>query len=327
MLFRLLILLFTFSLSLYACKGGYNACVQKTKASHAVLKNSLSIPLKNNKRLLFTHQKPNAKILKYDPFLSLYIVEDRSPFAYPFDVNMRIQLGTAMVTAKGSCEGKFVANQIGLNSFARYSEPLIAPALLLSSCCWLEGIVTSRGIIQKEYLQRFIESKTTEYSDIGIRVRDKKGKLIVTACDPFFSENPFEKGDRILYYDSKRVTSASSLMQKILFAPLHSKHRVLIRRGSKKLSLFVKTQKRYGGGYISDTFLESKGLYFNKNLALTKILKEFQKYGLHLGDRLIQVNGVLVSNQNELRAYISKYKDYSSLLFERDGFEFFVNIK
>jgi len=78
---------------------------------------------------------------------------------------------------------------------------------------------------------------------------------------------------------------------------------------------------------LSDTFLESRGLYFDVKLHLTQIGGAFKKYGLHIGDRLIQLDGVRIANQKELREYLQKRKAYSSMLFERNGFQFFVNIK
>ena len=70
-----------------------------------------------------------------------------------------------------------------------------------------------------------------------------------------------------------------------------------------------------------------KILIFDEGLHVSSLGKTFQNYGLKIGDRLIQVNGVRIKNQNELRRYIENFKDYSSLLFERNNFQFFVNIK
>jgi hypothetical protein len=325
--FRLFVAASLLFINLQACKGGYTACVAKVKDSHAIENNILQIPLEKNTRLLYTHTKPDAKILKYDPFLSLYLIEDKNPFAYPFAINMRLQLGTAMVTNKGSCEGKIIRNQIGLNTLASYSEPLLIPSLLTSSCCWLEGIVTPRGIIQKEYLKHFVTAKKSEYGDIGIRVKNEKGRVVVTECDPFFKPNPFKVNDIILALDGKKVKAASTFMRKVLFSKTGLKHTLKIQREKSYLSYRVTTKKRYGGGELSDTFLESQGLYFDKELFLVQIGKQFKKYGIKEGDRLIQVNGVKVKNQKELREYLQSAKNYSSLLFERNGFEFFVNIK
>jgi len=326
-LFRLLFLIISLLTNLYACKGGYNSCISKVKDSYTIQNNSIAIPLKNQRRLLYRTSKPSGEVLKSDPFLGLYLIKDKTPFAYPFDFNMRLQLGTAMVTDYCSREGKFVEDQIGLNKLARYSEALLYPSILTSSCCSLEGIVTSRGIIQKEYLYRFLHSKTSLYGDIGIRIKDDHKAVIVDQIDPFMKNNPFLRYDQIIRFDKKKVKNAANLMQQILFSPLGSKHSVELIRLKKKVSFFVQIRKRYGGGLLSDTFLESKGLYFDRRLKLIKITATFKNYGLKLGDKLIQVNGTLVKNQKELREYLQKSKDYSSLLFERDGFQFFVNIK
>jgi hypothetical protein len=324
---RLFLVLHLLLLNLFACKGGYDSCIQKINDSKSIVENSLSIPVKNNKRLIYSQDIPNAKILKHDPFLSLYLIEDKSKFAYDFDVNMRLQLGSAMVNKTKAVEGRVVKNQVGLNTLATYSEKLIAPALLTSSCCSLEGIVTPKGIIQKEYLQRFISDASADYADIGIRVKNDKKFVIVTASNPYMQGNPFKKGDCIVSFDGKKVTAASEFMRRVLFSKIGSKHKVKIKRGSKFLNVNVVSQKRSGGGEVSDTFLEFRGIYFDKEMRIVKLSQEFKEYGLLIGDRLIQVNGVFVRTQDELTRYIEDFKDFSSLLFERNNFQFFVNIK
>lgn len=324
---RLFLLCNFLLLNLFACKGGYDSCIQKVNDSHAITKHSLSIPVKNNKRLIYSLSQPNAKILKHDPFLGLYLVEDKSKFAYDFDVNMRLQLGSAVVDKKRASEGKILKNQVGLNNLAIYSAKHKSPALITSSCCALEGIVTPRGVIQKEYIKRFLSNASADYSDIGIRVKNQNKQVIVTASNPYMKNNPFKKGDRILAFDGKKVKAASVFMRSVLFSKVGSKHKVKIKRGSKIMSFDVTTYKRYGGGNISDTFLEFRGIYFDKRLNIVGLSQEFQEYGLLLGDRLIQVNGVLVKTEDDLRKYIEDFQDFSSLLFERENFQFFVNIK
>jgi len=323
-LFTLLALLF---LNSFACEGGYKSCIAKVKDSKTIQNNSLLIPVKNHKLLIYSKQRPNAKILKYDPFLSLYLVEDRKKFPYPFDINMRLQLGSAIVDAKRAKEGRFIENQIGLNSFAKYSETLSSPALITSSCCSLEGIMTKKGVIQKEYIQRFLSNAPVIYSDIGIRVQNEKSYVIVTASNPYIKNNPFKKGDCIIELDGKKVRAASIFMRKVLFSKIGSKHKLKIKRGKKFFTFDVKSEKRYGGGFIGDTFLEKKGIYFDEALHIVRLNKFYKHYGLKRGDKLLKVNGITVTNQSELLKYIEDFKDFSLLLFSRDNFQFFVNIK
>lgn len=308
--------------------GGYYSCKQKVIDSHVIQERALFIPVKKFQRVVYSRTTPNKKIIKHDPFLSLYLVEDPQGFAYPFRINMRTPLGTAAVRDKSIQEGKIVNKQVGLNSFATFNECFYAPSIVTNSCCALEGIATPEGIIEKEYIAHFIKEKDTRYSDIGIRVQDGALKeVLVNAVDPFMENNPFKKGDRIVKFDKTTINSAAVLMQKILFSKVDSTHIVQVKRGLKLFDFSVKTYQRYGGGYISDTFLEQKGIFFDKRLAITGINKEFKSYGLEIGDRLLQVNGVKVNTQKELKEYIENYKEFSSLLFTRNGFEFFVNIK
>jgi len=326
-LLRLLLLCNLFLLNLFACQGGYYSCVQKVKDSHTIQKNSLYIPVKNHKILVYSQKKPAGKILKEDPFLSLYLIKATKSFAYPFDVNMRLQLGTAIVNAKRAQEGKILKHQIGLNSLARYSAKVKLPALITSSCCSLEGIVTPRGVIEKEYLQRFLSNASCKYASLGIRVQDEQGFVIVSASNPYLKRNPFKKGDCILSFDGKKAKKASLFMRKVLFSKIGSKHRVKIKRNGKIMKLNVTMVERFGGGDVSDTFLEYKGIYFDENLNIVKLSQYFREYGLKIGDRLMQVNGTLVTSEDELRKYIEDFKDFSSLLFSRNNFQFFVNIK
>ncbi|MCK4738229.1 MAG: Pdz/Dhr/GlgF, partial [Sulfurimonas sp.] len=194
-MFRLFLALNFLLLNLYACKGGFEACRLKTIHSDAIFNQTLQIPVQNNKRLLFSKTIPDAKIIKHDPYLSLYLVENKKNFKHPFRINNKLSLGTAAVNNEIIVEGKIVKKQIGLNSFASYSEPLFAPSILLNSCCALEGIVTPNGIIEKEYLERFLKIKKVSYADIGIRVVDEKKLIIVNVSNPFMKNNPFKKDD------------------------------------------------------------------------------------------------------------------------------------
>jgi len=315
-----------FNLQASSCKGGYNSCRQKVIDSKSIQNSTLLVPLKKHQRVVFSTTIPHAKILKYDPFLSLYLIEDKKGFRYPFRINMRTPLGVAAVNDKMAIEGKIVKKQIGLNSFATFSEPLFYPSILTNSCCALEGIVTPRGIIEKEYIKRFLKVKKVEYGDIGIRVEDKKNRVVVKAFNPFLKDNPFRVGDCILKLDGIKVKDASTFMRKILFSKVGLTHKIEIKRASKILTCKVKTKKRRGGGYLSDTFLEFLGISFDKNLNIIAIKKKAQKYQLKLGDKLLQVNLKDVTNEEDILKNISQNKKESHLLFQRDNFQFFIRL-
>jgi hypothetical protein len=324
---RLFVLSQLLLFQLCACSGAFALCIDKINDSHALENNTPNIVVENHKRIVFSQTQPDGKILKYDPFLSLYLVEDTQNFQFPFVFDAKLQKSTAILNTKEVKRGRFLQEQIGLNTFAHYSKSLPTKGIVLNSCCMLEGISTPRGVIQKAYLEHFLQTDTAEYGDIGIRVKDENHLVIVNASDPFMPKNPFKSGDCITAFDGEAVTSAGALMQKILFSKVSSQHTVVLKRSGKVLKFPVATHKRYGGGYLSDTFFESQGLYFDNQLSITRLSKAFQAYGIRVGDRLLQVDAVPVNNQEQLRLYLEQHKEYTRLLFERDNFDFFVKIK
>lgn len=132
------------------------------------------------------------------------MIEDKKSFKYPFSSNYQTPLGVAGVDGTRAIEGKITKAQVGLNKFAIFNEPLFSPSLLLTSCCSLEGLVTPQGIIEKEYLDRFINIKKVSYSDIGIRVKDDGKFVVVSAVNPFMEGNNFKIDDCLLDFDGKK---------------------------------------------------------------------------------------------------------------------------
>jgi len=325
-MFKLFIALNILLLNLYACKGGFESCKLKVIHSDSINNKQLQISINKNQRLIFSKTRPKSKILKYDKFLNLYLVEDKKNFKYPFRINNKLTLGTAAVNTKTVIEGKITKHQVGLNKFAKYNEPLFIPSILLNSCCALEGIITPEGIIEKEYIDRFLKIKKVEYADIGIRIKDEKKLVIVDSSNPFMNNNPFKIGDCILKYDGKKVKNSADLMRWILFAKVGSKHKLKIKRANKTINLSVISQKRQGGGYISDTFLEFLGLSFNKTLHIVSIEKKAKKYQLLLGDKLLQIDGEKIKTEQDILKKLAHEKKESHLLFQRDNFQFFIRV-
>ena len=322
---RLLLLVPLIYLQLLACDGEYTSCIKKIKDSNTIHNNSLYIPIKNNRLLVHTTTTPKAKTFKYNPFFSLYIIENNSSFDYPFDVNMRLDSKTAVCNTTTSTAGSFKTKQIGLDKLATYSKELLYPSILLSACCNIEGIVTPNGIIEKEYIYNFIASDS-EYSDIGVRVEDENDNIIVYAKDPFVKDNPLHKGDCIVELDGKSVKNSADFMKRVLFSNIGSKHIVKVKRDSNILFVTTHTYKRYGGGDISDTFLEQLGIYFDKNLIVTAVSEENSSYGILVGDKLLQVNAKEVQTQKETLSNMDNFKYTAKLLFARKGFHYFVRL-
>lgn len=325
-MFRLFVALSLLFLNLYSVDDSIETCKLKVIDSKSIVNQTLQIPLKNNQRLIFSTTPPNAMILKHDPYLSLYLVEDKKSFKHPFVVNGKAGSGTFGVDNKSVIEGKILKNQEGLNSFATFSKHLSAPSLLLNGCCALEGIVTQRGIIQREYIERFLKVKKVTYGDFGIRVKSVDSAVVVDSSNPFLKGNLFKKGDMILELDGKKVKESATFMRDVLFSEIGSLHTVKVKRENELLTLSAKTQNRVGGGYLSDTFLEFLGISFNEELYVTKIEQSARGYGIKAGDKLLRVNGVDVKKLQEISQILDNPKEPVNLLIQREQFQFFVKV-
>jgi hypothetical protein len=324
--FRLFLALNLLFLNLYACKGDSELCKLKTVDSKSIVNQTLQIPLPNNQKLIFSTTAPDAKIIKHDPYLSLYLVEETNNFKYPFRINMNPASALFGVDNKKIVKGKILKREVGLESFATFSEPLSVPGLLLNSCCALEGIVTPLGIIEKEYIDRFLKIKKVSYGDFGIRIKDLNSTVVVSSSNPFKKDNLFKKNDIILEIDGKKAKDSAMLMREILFSNIGSEHSLKIKRENKIVVLKAITQNRLGGGYLSNTFLEFLGVSFDKNLVIVKIDKDANKYGLKFGDKLLQVNTKDIKNEEEIYDVLDNPKESINLLFQRDNFQFFVKV-
>jgi len=311
------------SLSLFACNNQAISldCQAKLLDAHALRSTRISIPIKDNQRLVYS-KKRLSHFKKYDPFLNLYLISTQQKFKYPF-IFTNAKAPLLIVNSIDSVEKiSYKKAQIGLKHLAQVDKPLTLPSVISDNCCALEGLVTDTGIIQKSYLQHFIHTKNPLYADIGIRLEEKNHNVTVSAVDPFFKNTPFKVGDIIVKIDNHLIHSAAKAMQIILFSKLHQKLKIAFLRHKKLLTKVVTTQKRLGGGTFSDTFLEHLGFYFDENFAL---LQDIQKYHLKKGDRLLQLNGVKIHSQQDIIDAFTPTKK-NKLLIKRGNFTFYSAI-
>jgi len=316
-----------FPLLAWACSGDFSLCKQKFHDAGVAQADGLAIPVGGSKLLIYTPRPPKADIDVADPFLGLYLVRTSKPFAHPFELGKGTPKTVAAIDAYMALPGKIVEAQTGLNALGRFEHPLADPALLSDACCMLEGIATPSGVIGREYLRHFLEGgKSFGYADAGFRLTESEAGVEIESADPFFPDNPFRAGDRVVRYDGHPVRNAASLLREILFAAAGSSHQVAVLRGGSERTVAVTLQPRFGGGLISDTYLERAGIFFDSELQVLSLNDGSAKLGLAVGDRLVQVNSSDVTFADEVRTALGEKPLGASLLFERGGFQFFLEL-
>ncbi|MDX1294719.1 MAG: PDZ domain-containing protein [Sulfurimonadaceae bacterium] len=312
---------------LFACSGDFTLCKQKFNDARVAQSGALVIPVSESRLLIYTSKTPKAQIERSNPFLGLYIVKATEPFAYPFAMNRVKPLKTIAIDGVIALPGKVVEGQNGLNRLGRFEHPLADPAIITDACCILEGIITKEGIIEKAYIRHFLESEgAVAYGDAGFRLQEDKKRAIVESTNPFMAGNPFRKGDQIIAYDGEKVKSAAWLMQKILLSSPGSPLAFTYMRQGNKYTTDTVLQERLGGGMLSDTYLEHAGIFFDREMTVTSLDEGRAPMGLAVGDKLLQVNTDMIAFDDEVRMACTKQEEKISLLFERNGFQFFVHI-
>jgi hypothetical protein len=318
-----------FTLELFSCSSKFNICQKKVSDAKVFLNSTLiSIPVKNHNRLIYSTKVPNFTYKKYDPFLGLTLVKDSSNFAYPFVFYTKDKKELFAVNNNSSLKGKIISEQCGLDELGKFSKATKRVSLITDSCCALAGVMSVDGLIDTHYLKHFLDFKAKDvvYGDAGIRIDKKNSALHVSRVNPFFKNQKFLEDDIILAFDAKETNSLCKLRRFILFAKIGSIHRFKILRNSKVKYIKVKIQKRLGGGLLSDTFLESFGLYLDDSLCIKTVSAKSVDMQVDVGDCLIQVNFHDVSTAKDIQKQLQSGDIDNALLFERNNFQFFIHI-
>ena len=308
-------------ISLLACDAGFENCLKKVQTMDVVSKGAVQIPLKKNVTLLYSNT-PIQNALKSDPFLHLYLLRSDKKVSHPFKINKFLHNKELASIHNEIVCGKIVKKQQGLDHLAHFSKRIFVPSVILNGCCELVALGTPKGVIEKPYIEHFLKVGGV-YGDLGVRIADLREGAVVASRNPFV-DSSFQTGDKIISINGKSVKSAAELNRKILFSPVGSIMKVTIRRDSKEYTLNAKVFKRRGGGYISDTFFETVGIYVDEKLRVISSSNE----KIHKGDRFVVVDSKWVSTQADIRKALSTLKSKEFLVgINRKGLDIFIKFK
>ena len=312
-------------LTLFSAPQDFKSCQLKYQVSSVELEKTQAFAIDNQYALFYSKEKPSLTLVKRDPFLGLNLVKSSENFKHVFKFYNNDPKHLAAVTPHQVAEGRLISEQVGLNRLAQFSSPVPKNALISGNCCGILGLSTGKGIIDKEYIRRFLASKKIAYSDIGIRVADKEGVRVVEV-NPFFEDSPFLLDDLILSMDGKRAKNAAALSRDILFSKPGSRHHFVILREGERIKTEALFKERLSGGLVLESFFNLFGIELDEELV---VKKDAPKYEIKKGDRLLFVMGKEVRSLTEIRRVLSQEKESKNklviLLFKRKGFDFFIH--
>lgn len=304
--------------------------------------NTRSISLQTsegNLEVIFSPTLPlNLKIIKADPFVGLYIVQNKKTrYSYDF-LSIDSYAKSKELSAIGfnySKKGKILKPQRGFVEYGEFSSPIPRNGVISNICYQIYGLgVGSKYFIDKKYLDRFLNKKSAYYGDIGVRVLQKDSYVLVYQVDPFFDKNPFQIGDVILSINGKNITSYQNFEWIVSNLAYKKPAEIEFIRNGQKQKLTVIADKRYGGFLLPDTFLERFGISLDKTLTITDIDENSKNtLGLKVGDRLVWISQKPILKDsddsktkanNSLRNALSEagMRGNIEVLVMRDGLEF-----
>ncbi|WP_331774628.1 DUF7488 domain-containing protein [Sulfurospirillum sp. 1612] len=292
-----------------------------------------AIAVSKHYALSYLKHKPNRPYVKHDPFLGLYLFHSAKTLKpIEFKDTRKLALGEwlASIGPNSLYVGNFAQRGSGIDILYSLGTTVKPNDMITCLCYKVYGLGVGDGrFIPSELITRFIKAKKIHYGSIGARFEQIGEEVVVTFVNPFYPGNKLQVGDIIKSVDGKAIKTLEQLEHYILFSPTDKTVTLkFMREGIFKNEKF-KIHERQGGGVLSDTFLEYKGMYFDSQLRIISIkAKSFAaQYGLKVGDRLLEIDRHPMKNQNDVKAYLSHiHKKELHLLMDRDNFQFFVKV-
>lgn len=336
----------------------FNACFEKNLPAMVNVAGNGGIAITPNLIAVPKGETPVKNYVKFDPYLGLYLVASDAKLE-PMkmsDDNATKKSDWVSVTRdlNATVYGHVKAQAQALGELDVLTFDVNGTGAVLSPCCKLRGIaVGGDKFVPSRYLRHFAAYKDVYYGDVGAVFEEKDGKLYVKSVDPLGRGAALMAGDEILSVNGEKFESLRELNERILFAKKGERLKFEIKRGYEVLKFGVavsddaakkeqkapmKADKKAAASdakpqsmpQSSDAASVQKlyGMTFDEKLIVKSVDANSgaAKFGVRVGDKLIQVGQKAVSSRKEALSLLAKGGG-QNLLFRRNGFDFFYNAR
>ncbi|TLD85266.1 PDZ domain-containing protein [Helicobacter sp. MIT 11-5569] len=323
----------------------FSACEKKAALSMERVGSTYGIAIKSlgaqnpSKAVLFVYspkqQLRGYKILKHDPFVGMYLLESKGALE---PINLRViqkeilEDEMASVNPNDSVSGKIATRMQSPIDFATLNTPTFQNSLISTVCDHIYGIgIGENAFIEKAYLERFVDSDSIYYGDIGVRViQNDEHAVEVSIVDPFFKKNPFKVGDVISAVNGESITGLPSFRRIVFDLNEGAVVPVRIKRDGVAMEVMVQVDKLRGGMLLPDDFFSRVHIGVNDNFVITYVGNEakdgFER--LRVGDRILRVNQhTTPKGLSAIIRLLGEYPDKKQRwLVSRNDFQFFIDV-
>ena len=336
----------------------FNACFEKNLPAMVNVAGNGGIAITPNLIAVPKGETPVKNYVKFDPYLGLYLVASDAKLepVKMSDDNATKKSDWVSVTRdlNATVYGHVKAQAQALGELDVLTFDVNGTGAVLSPCCKLRGIaVGGDKFVPSRYLRHFAAYKDVYYGDVGAVFEEKDGKLYVKSVDPLGRGAALMAGDEILSVNGEKFESLRELNERILFAKKGERLKFEIKRGDEVLKFGVavsddaakkeqkapmKADKKAAASdakpqsmpQSSDAASVQKlyGMTFDEKLIVKSVDANSgaAKFGVRVGDKLIQVGQKAVSSRKEALSLLAKGGG-QNLLFRRNGFDFFYNAR
>ena len=355
-LFLAFVLNCAFGMNFSFCQKHYQMLVAKVKDYYAI-----PIQYNNQTRFLLYSKKPliAEAVLKADPFIGLYEIAVKKPMKgynlLELDAYAMENIPVAVLGMQGAREAKVLEKQKGFLEYGKLSQSIEPNEVVGNVCYQIYGIGAEGGFLEKRYIERFLGQEEVYYGDIGVRL-SKEG--VVEEIDPFFKDNPFLSGDKIIKINGEALQKDTNLEWIIANLAYQSQVQVSVLRhevpqeqegqssaqGDKQTQsgkmiqkdLKVIVGKRYGGMLLQDSFFESQGIKIDSDLVIRRLSRELSNglENLKRGDRILWIDkidprkmqGDRFANLRKVLSEAFIKNGFIEMLVSRNGFQFSIKV-
>ena len=336
----------------------FNACFEKNLPAMVNIAGNGGIAIAPNLIAVPKGETPVKNYVKFDPYLGLYLVASDAKLepVKMSDDNATKKSDWVSVTRdlNATVYGHVKAQAQALGELDVLTFDVNGTGAVLSPCCKLRGIaVGGDKFVPSRYLRHFAAYKDVYYGDVGAVFEERDGKLYVKGVDPLGRGAALMAGDEILSVNGEKFESLRELNERILFAKKGERLKFEIKRGYEVLIFGVavsddaakkeqkaptKADKKAAASdakpqsmpQSSDAASVQKlyGMTFDEKLIVKSVDANSgaAKFGVRVGDKLIQVGQKAVSSRKEALGLLAKGGG-QNLLFRRNGFDFFYNAR
>lgn len=326
-------LIFFVATALFAVN--FEPCYQKNSSAIYNFNGYTGVGLDSKTLLIVAPDMPDAikglEITKRNTHLGVLLAKTKTPINFiklvPTDKALLKEV--AVITKNNYEVGKILSRQMGFDT-ASFSKAVPIGSVLGIKCYMAVGIGVGKDrFIETKYIEHFLATTPLIYGDVGVRFSKKTNKPIAHLVNPY-TQKLLKVGDEILSVNNTKINTALEFEDLVIFSSPPKELLIKVLRGKKTLTFKMPLQKLISKSYETETFLESFGVFFDKNLKIIKILdkSKAQNKRLKVGDTLLAIDQQNLSKPQEVAQYISKKPNQiSNFLFQRDGFQFFIKLE